>query len=339
MTSNFARLGQQVQQRRLELGMSQVDLWQAGGPSNSTITNIENGTAKTISPATRKKLDRGLKWAPGSADRILEGGEPMELRQYLASEPSELLPEHADPTLEESVEVVVSLTPRKVAEIQLGLSGMRDLVGLYGDELIDSEGLVTGLSQIEDLTTRILRNAIEQSVVKFGRLRYVEAICEGDEALEDETFSERMEAVVAMARAEANWIRADRTLRQASKHAQETGQKVVEWLRSFADKASDDPSKNPLGLDKKYLLSDELAWKAVLRMRPGPDGIPVVPDGPDPELNDSGWDEGSLQIAEHSASLPTMVDALLSRPYDSSAYLDDSDGDGSAAGSDDDSES
>jgi hypothetical protein len=54
-------------------------VWKNGGPSNSTLTNLEAGTADRISPATLRKLDTGLRWAPGSAARVLDGGEPEAL--------------------------------------------------------------------------------------------------------------------------------------------------------------------------------------------------------------------------------------------------------------------
>lgn len=79
MTADSLRaLGERVRTRRSELGLSQLDAHAAGGPSNTTLTAIENGQAATISSGTLRKLDTALQWAPGSARRVLEGGEPTQ---------------------------------------------------------------------------------------------------------------------------------------------------------------------------------------------------------------------------------------------------------------------
>ena len=60
--------------------MSQIDVWKAGGPSNSVMTGLEGGNAKSVSAKTLAKLDAALQWEPGSARRVYEdGGEPTEL--------------------------------------------------------------------------------------------------------------------------------------------------------------------------------------------------------------------------------------------------------------------
>lgn len=60
--------------------MSQIDVWRAGGPSNSVMTGLESGSARSVSSKTLSKLDTALQWEPGSARRVYEeGGEPVEL--------------------------------------------------------------------------------------------------------------------------------------------------------------------------------------------------------------------------------------------------------------------
>ncbi|ANA85505.1 hypothetical protein PBI_BLUEBERRY_43 [Gordonia phage Blueberry] len=81
MTKNVARLGTYLVERRRQLGLSQLDVWKAGGPSNSTLTGIENGTAPKVSPSTMRKLDAALQWEEGSANRTLEGGEPTPVER------------------------------------------------------------------------------------------------------------------------------------------------------------------------------------------------------------------------------------------------------------------
>ena len=76
MSTNADRLAERVRARRAQLDMSQLDVWQAGGPSNTTLTEIENGRLENLTRTTARRLDQGLEWEPGSARRVWEGGEP-----------------------------------------------------------------------------------------------------------------------------------------------------------------------------------------------------------------------------------------------------------------------
>lgn len=80
-TSPAERLKAAVIARRRELGeISQMEVWQAGGPSNTTLTTIENGRLQSLSRTTAKKLDKGLCWEAGSARRVWDGsGTPTPL--------------------------------------------------------------------------------------------------------------------------------------------------------------------------------------------------------------------------------------------------------------------
>lgn len=74
MPSNAAtRLALAVLARREHIAASQLEVWQNGGPSNTTLTNIENGRIETLTNATAKKLDIGLRWEPGTALGIWRG--------------------------------------------------------------------------------------------------------------------------------------------------------------------------------------------------------------------------------------------------------------------------
>lgn len=74
--------------RRRELEMTQLEVWQAGGPSNTTLTKIENGLQQSMTRKTARALDVGLQWEPGSAKRTWEGGEPTPLLPGVAPENS-----------------------------------------------------------------------------------------------------------------------------------------------------------------------------------------------------------------------------------------------------------
>lgn len=78
--ARLKRFGEIVLNRRDEqLGFTQLDVHGRGGPSNSTLTKIENGEPPKPTAATLKKLDYALDWEPGSAVSALKGGEPTPL--------------------------------------------------------------------------------------------------------------------------------------------------------------------------------------------------------------------------------------------------------------------
>jgi hypothetical protein len=80
MSTNAERFGQIVKARRDELDLNQVEVSQLGGPSNSKLTEIENGRLKQLTRQTARKLDRGLHWVPGSARTAWDGGDPTPAR-------------------------------------------------------------------------------------------------------------------------------------------------------------------------------------------------------------------------------------------------------------------
>ena len=79
MSTNAENLGRCVKARRMELELTQLEVWMAGGPSNSTLTKIEKGGLEGLEWATARKLDKGLRWREGSAKAVWLGGEPTPL--------------------------------------------------------------------------------------------------------------------------------------------------------------------------------------------------------------------------------------------------------------------
>lgn len=92
-TREAKRLGDYVKARRLELDLNQLEVWHAGGPSNTTQTAIENGHLESLQRSTARKIDAGLQWAKGSARAVWEGGEPTPLVPGLSSKDSRWLRE------------------------------------------------------------------------------------------------------------------------------------------------------------------------------------------------------------------------------------------------------
>lgn len=77
MSTNAENLGRCVKERRANLELTQLEVWMAGGPSNTTLTTIENGLLASLTRTTARKLDAALQWAPGSARAAWEGREPV----------------------------------------------------------------------------------------------------------------------------------------------------------------------------------------------------------------------------------------------------------------------
>ena len=76
----WAKLGEQVRNRRAELGLTQSAVSERGGPSVETLRAVENNRAGRLSPRVRRALERVLQWESGSIDAVLDGGAPTAAR-------------------------------------------------------------------------------------------------------------------------------------------------------------------------------------------------------------------------------------------------------------------
>jgi hypothetical protein len=73
-----------MHERMAELGMTQTDVAEAGGPSAARLRQIDaiaDRDAQVIGfqPGTLRKLDAALRWEQGSARDVLAGGSPRPL--------------------------------------------------------------------------------------------------------------------------------------------------------------------------------------------------------------------------------------------------------------------
>lgn len=80
-----------IERRRVELGMTLDEVAVASGLTTEGIRLIATG-ARTPRALTQRKLERGLRWRPGSVAAILAGGAPIPL------ELDDALHEHAGST-------------------------------------------------------------------------------------------------------------------------------------------------------------------------------------------------------------------------------------------------
>lgn len=70
------RLGRAVYTRRRQLGLSQQELAEAAGVSQTTIRNIEAGRVGARRGPSVPLVERALGWKAGSGEDVLAGGEP-----------------------------------------------------------------------------------------------------------------------------------------------------------------------------------------------------------------------------------------------------------------------
>jgi transcriptional regulator with XRE-family HTH domain len=68
------RLASAARNRRLTLDLDIEDVARRSGLHRNTITKVEHG--QPVKVRTLWKLDRGLGWVRGSAERVLAGGDP-----------------------------------------------------------------------------------------------------------------------------------------------------------------------------------------------------------------------------------------------------------------------
>lgn len=78
------RLAQELNKRRLELGLHWVDITSAARITDSALRAIRRGDYPP-SELTARKLEDAVHWLPGSVNAILDSGEPTGLEQTAAS--------------------------------------------------------------------------------------------------------------------------------------------------------------------------------------------------------------------------------------------------------------
>lgn len=83
MPYDLARLGLAMRQRRERFGLSQKLIETLGGLSDAEQSKFETGMrsedGRSVRANTWLKIERGLGWREGSAERVAQGGEPDEV--------------------------------------------------------------------------------------------------------------------------------------------------------------------------------------------------------------------------------------------------------------------
>jgi hypothetical protein len=81
---DWQRLGEEVERRRGQLGYgSRHAFAEATQFAEKTLGDVENARRETYSPVTLARLERALRWPPGTVDAILAGDSPPASRPDL----------------------------------------------------------------------------------------------------------------------------------------------------------------------------------------------------------------------------------------------------------------
>lgn len=131
------RFGRIVQTRRRQLGLTTVQVAEAGGPSKPTLHRIETGRVLNPDTATFVKLDAALEWTAGSAARAFDGGLPTPLtsrevalpnldRPIVATAEGVMLATEVLSSLAEAVDSLGSDDPAAVEGATAALSSLVD---------------------------------------------------------------------------------------------------------------------------------------------------------------------------------------------------------------------
>lgn len=105
MDADWERLADMVRRRREALGLTQVQLAERTGLTDTTIGNLEGGRRFKRVPASVPAVEQGLGWAPGSARVVLAGGEPTLIAEVADSMP-----------LDERYRRIESVSPEQLSE-------------------------------------------------------------------------------------------------------------------------------------------------------------------------------------------------------------------------------
>lgn len=73
-----------MERRRVELGLRWKDVATAGGISYEAVRAVRHGDTD-LRALTKRGIDVGLQWVPGSVQSILEGGKPVPVTAAIAA--------------------------------------------------------------------------------------------------------------------------------------------------------------------------------------------------------------------------------------------------------------
>jgi transcriptional regulator with XRE-family HTH domain len=78
------RLGDAMDKRRVELGLTWEAVARRAGVSRTTLNEIRKGNVENTQLLTKRAVQRALEWEPNSIDHVLAGGEPTPTQASLS---------------------------------------------------------------------------------------------------------------------------------------------------------------------------------------------------------------------------------------------------------------
>lgn len=104
------------------------DLTDAAGISVETLRAIRKGETAGMGSATEFKLERALRWAPGSIRAVMLGGDPMPVED----------PRSGEPTTEQKLDVLEELLEQVKDQVARRMRGSRRDAAMSAIDLIES---------------------------------------------------------------------------------------------------------------------------------------------------------------------------------------------------------
>lgn len=174
-TQDWQRLSEAVRERRETLGMTQQDVQAAGGPAVATMRILEGARQENYRGVILSRLEKALRWTPGSVQRVLGGGDPTPIED-MHSGPA-MRPGDAGMKLQVVDTHTNSPPGSKTRDFVEGIRARAQAEGrslgevLVADGLADPEELVIPDSLAPDPIIRLINNSDATDEEKMNLIR------------------------------------------------------------------------------------------------------------------------------------------------------------------------
>lgn len=124
---DWDRLGAEVARRRGHLGYtSRREFAEATGFPQKTLSDLETHKRENFDRSTLGRLDRALRWQPGSAQAVLDGGDPKPAVDQASSLDPRSLERYGDDLELMALVDAAGLSPGEALRVVLWLRKRRD---------------------------------------------------------------------------------------------------------------------------------------------------------------------------------------------------------------------
>lgn len=187
---DYTHLAQVVKAFRVRAGLSQQDVASRGGPSDTTLSQIEAGAWKSARPGpTLRKLDKGLDWVPGSAEDVAFEGMPLQqIRTVASASPRAAAAPQLDPIASAWLAAFNNANPSGLSDDQLAqqIDVLNDSATQLSYVMQETEESLASLRIRHNETVRLLRRAEQERDFRdhaFQAPEVPEPVIEGSDLL------------------------------------------------------------------------------------------------------------------------------------------------------------